>query len=139
MRDPVKVTENQIAGVRNNVQKYVDSIGDVKEAPGKKAARKKEKYRANVLANVDKWASNVADQDLGDWQAITIKKGGDRIASGMEEARPKILAFQQQFQPFVANVKKELDEMADATPEQREQKMLANVRKMRTFKRTRRR
>jgi hypothetical protein len=139
MRDPNKVTDKQIANVRNNVQSYIDSINDVKESPGKKAARKKEKYRANVLASVDKWAANVADQDLGDWQAITTKKGGERIASGMEEARPKILAFQQQFQPFIAGVKKELDEMPDATPEQREQKMLANVRKMRAFKRTRRR
>lgn len=139
MRDPVKVTEKQIRNAANGATAYSDGVRDVKEAPGAKAARKKDKYKANVMASVDKWAENVGAVSLQEWAEATTGKGAERFASGVEAARPKILAFQQQFQPFVDGVKKELDAMPDATPDQREQKMLANVRKMRQFKRTRRR
>ncbi len=139
MRDPIKVTEKQIRNAANGAPAYVESIRDVKEAPGAKAVRKADKYKQNTLAAVDKWKENTGAVSLQEWQEAAATKGGERFAPGIEAARSKILAFQQQFQPFVDGVKKELDAMPDATPDQREQKMLANVRKMRTFKRTRRR
>lgn len=139
MRDPAKVTAKQIRNATNGATSYVEGVMDVKEAPGQRAARKKEKYRANVTASVDKWAENTAAVTLGEWQDSVSTKGAARFAPGVEAAQPKIQAFHEQFQPFVATLKKALDDMPDATPDQREQKMLANVRGMRKFKRTRRR
>lgn len=138
-RDAAKVTAKQIRNAQNGAQSYVEGVQDVKDAPGKKAARKKDKYKANVNAAVDKWAENVEAVSLDEWQRAASGKGAERFAPGIEAARDKISAFHAEFQPFVAQVKAELDAMPDATPEQRKQKMLANVEKMSKFKRSRRR
>lgn len=138
-RDPRKVAEKQIRNAQNNASSYVEGIDMVTEAPGLKASKKKEKYRNGVNAAIDKWAENTAAVSLEEWKKSAKEKGGRRFSEGVELAKDKILAFHEQFQTFVADVKRKLDEMPDATPEQREQKMLANVREMRKFKRSRRR
>ncbi len=141
MKDPKKIADKQIRRAQEASQDYVDGVQSVTEAPGARAVRKKEKLRAAFNAAIDsgKWAENTAAVSKDEWIETTVKKGGARYAAGVEEARGRIEAFQQEFQAFVSKAKAELDAMPDATPEQREQKMLANVRKMRQFKRTRRR
>lgn len=138
-RDPAKVVEKQIRNAVNGAQSYVEGVRDVKEAPGKKAVKKRAKWKANTLAAEEKWAENTEAVGLTEWQDAAAGKGAERFAPGIEASRPKLMAFHSQFQPFVGDLKRQLDDMPDATPDQREAKMLANVRGMRKFKRTRRR
>src|SRR5689334_19448479 len=79
MRDPLKVADKQIRNAQNGATAYVDGVRDVKEAPGQKAARKKDKYKANVLASVDKWADNTAAVSLQEWADAAAGKGGERF------------------------------------------------------------
>lgn len=138
-RDARKVTEKQIRNAQNGSQNYLDGVESVDMAPGQKAIKKKAKYLANVQASVDKWERNTGAVTLEEWKKMAREKGGARFSSGVEAARDKILAFHEEFQPFVAGIKAKLDTMDDTTPEQRERKMVENVREMRKFKRTRRR
>ena len=140
-RDPRKVAEKQIRRAQEASQDYVDGIKGVTEAPGLKAVKKKDKMKANFLKSLDdgKYERNTAAVSLQDWQAAAETKGAPRYSSGVEAARNDIIAFQEEFQPFVDGVKRELDAMPDATPEQRKAKMLANFEKMSKFRRTKRR
>lgn len=136
-----EIAAKQIRRAQEASQDYVEGVRSVTEAPGQRAVKKKEKLRANFNAAVDsgKWEANTAAVGLEEWKQVTAEKGGQRFASGVEAARPKIEAFQADLQAFLNSTKGEIDSLPDATPEQRDAKMLANVRRMRKFKRTKRR
>lgn len=140
-KNAADIAAKQVRRAQEASQDYIAGVQAVTESPGARAVKKKDKLRANFLASVDngKWENNTSAVTREEWQEATVSKGGSRYASGVEAAKSKIEAFHNEFQPFVQQVKRELDSMPDATPEQREAKMLANVRKMRAFKRTRRR
>lgn len=140
-RDAAAEVEKQINRVSNAVEDYRKGVRDVTEHPGKKAAKKKDKMRANVLAAIDsgKWEENVGGYDLGEWQENAAGTGADRLVQGLEKSRAKQIDFRQQLITFQESVKARIDAMPDATPEQREAKMLANMREMRKFKRSPRR
>ena len=140
-RDAAKEVDKAIRNASANLQQYKDSVNAVTVAPGVQAAKKVDKMRANTLAAIDsgKWAENTAAVGLQDWQARTAGKGADRLIAGMEDSRDKTVDFRQQLIDYQNTVVAKLDAMPDTTPEQREQKMLANVREMRKFKRSARR
>lgn len=140
-KSPQEIAAKQIRRAQEASQDYVAGVQGVTEAPGAKAVRKKEKLRANFNASLDngKWEQNTAAVTKEEWINSTVEKGGQRYASGVEASRGKIEAFQADLQQYLSATKAEIDNMPDATPEQRDAKMLANVRRMRKFKRTRRR
>lgn len=80
--------------VRNGVQ-------NVREAPGKAAARAKDLWLQRITASADKWARRVSAVSLEDWQRAMIDKGIPRIATGTQAAIPKMTAFMNEFLPFV--------------------------------------
>lgn len=141
MKDPAKIAAKQVRRAQEASADYIEGVQSVTEAPGVKAARKKDKLKANFNAAVDsgKWEENVKSVSREDWIATTTNKGGARYAAGVEEARAKIQAFQEDLQQYLQSTKADIDNMPDATPEQRDAKMLANVRRMRKFKRRNRR
>lgn len=140
-RDAAKEVDKQISRVGASVQEYRDNIRNVAVHPGKEAVKKKDKFRTNLLASIDngKWEENTGNYDENDWKERTAGVGGDRLVSGMEASRKKSIEFRQQLIDFQAQVKAKLDAMPDTTPEQRDAKVLANIREMRKFKRSHRR
>lgn len=140
-RDPSKIAEKQIRRAQEASGDYVDGVNAVAEAPGLKAVRKKDKMKSNFIKSLDdgKWENNTKAVTLEEWKSKAARKGGERYAPGVEAARDDIMAFHAEFQPFIASVKAELDNMPDATPEQRKTKMIANFERMSKFRRTRRR
>lgn len=73
----------------------------VTEAPGVAAARQKALWLNRVTASADKWARRVSSVSLQDWQNAMIQKGIPRIASGAQQAVPKMTAFMTEFLPYV--------------------------------------
>lgn len=136
-----QITDKQVRRAQEAADDYLQGAEGVTEAPGVKAVRKKDKLRANFNAAVDsgKWEENTKAVSNDEWKRSVREKGAPRYASGVEAARPDILAFHEEFQAFLNNVKKEIDAMPDTTPEQRIAKMVANARAISKFKRTRRR
>lgn len=73
----------------------------VTEAPGVAAARQKSLWLQRVTASADKWARRVSSVTLQSWQDDMINKGIPRIASGAQQAVPKMTAFMADFLPYV--------------------------------------
>ena len=140
-RDAAKEVDKQIQRVSASVQEYRDAVNEVAESPGKAAVRKKDKFRINLLAAIDsgKWEEATGNIDLEDWKKRTSGKGADRLVAGLEDSRDKSVDFRQQLIAYQEQVSAKIDAMPDTTPEQREARLLANMREMRKFKRSRRR
>ncbi len=140
-KDAAKIAAKQIRRAQEASQDYIDGVNSVTEAPGQKAVRKKDKLKANFIQSVDsgKWEEATKAVSRDEWVATTVAKGGARYAAGVEEARGKITAFQEELQTFLNSTKAEIDNMPDATPEQRKAKMVANFDRMKKFKRRNRR
>lgn len=139
--DAMAIAEKQLRRAQAATSDYQAGIENVTEAPTHRAARKKDKYRAGVQAALDsgKYEEGLMAVGLEEWKDAAKKKGGDRYASGVAASAPKVQAFWAEFAPFQEAAKKEIDALPDATLDQRLQKMVANAKKMATFRRTRRR
>jgi hypothetical protein len=102
MRTADQAAAAWVAGLANAGQKITDGVNSVTAAPGQLAARQKAVYTANVAANADKWAKNVAAVSLQTWQQDTISKGIPRIATGAAAAQAKMGAFLTKLLPYIA-------------------------------------
>ena len=139
--DPGKATERQIRKAQASVTDYIDGVQGVTESPTLQASRKKEKMRAGINAALDsgKWEDGLLSVTLDSWKASTVKKGGERYASGIADSEEKTRAFHEEFSSFVGSVQDKVRQMPDTTLDQRLQRMMENARAMSRFKRTRRR
>lgn len=98
---PADVASRWSTGMANAGAKIQAGVEAVKTAPGMAAAANKQGYVAGVQSNVDKWASRVAAVPLATWQQDFINKGLPRIATGAQNAEPKVTNFMNQFLPFL--------------------------------------
>lgn len=73
-------------------------VARVTEAPGQAAARSKDLMRTKLNQAIDDgtWEAQVAGVSLPDWQKATTEKGINRIASGVDAAKPKQVAMAEQ-------------------------------------------
>lgn len=140
-RDARKEVQKQINAVTSRIQEYRDGIESVEVSPGKLAVQKKDKFKNNLLQAIDsgKWESALSNLDLNEWKRKASTVGADRLSTGMVAAEDKMVQFREELIAYQTQLKQRLDAMPDATPEQREQKMLTNIREMRKFSRSTRR
>lgn len=116
----------------------VAGVNAVTSSPMEKAAQKQDQYVAGVQAAAEsgKWAAGLRSKTLGDWKQAVLGKGMQRLESGVTAAEPKMLQFQSEFLPFVAQVQQAVNSMPDNSESDRDNKMLENARRLRQFKRT---
>jgi hypothetical protein len=81
-----------------------------------------------------KFAANVGAVTLADWKAATAASSG-RLSEGVTRKQGKMQAFMTDFLPFVSQVQATVAAMPDDTFEQRLQRMMANARGLRAYKR----
>lgn len=110
-------------------------IERVTVAPGKAAAAKQEKMKANINASIDsgKWAKNVSKVSLSDWQTKAINKGIPRIATGIDAAAAKVEAFASRLLPAVDAAVNKIKTMPDLTLDDNIARMGAYAREMARF------
>lgn len=115
---------------------YIKGVQKVTEAPGAKAVKKQAKLKENFNKAVDsgKWAERTGAVGLEEWRDETVTKGGQNFATGVSLGRKKRESFDEQFATFLDTHVQAMDQMADDTEAQREQKMIENVRRMRKFR-----
>lgn len=111
-------------------------INGVTESPGQKAAQAKDKWAQNTAAAKDKFAAGAGAVTLGDWKSKAIAKSS-RYQQGTEQGASKMGQFMAEFLPFQDNVTAQVKAMPSTTPEQREQRAIAQMRGTRQFKRSR--
>lgn len=110
----------------------------VTTAPGKQAAAKQAKMKANINKAIDsgKWAKKVSAVSVSDWQQKTITKGIPRIASGIDAAADKVTAFASKLLPAVDAAVAKIAGMPDLTLEDNIARNNTYIREMAKFSNT---
>lgn len=117
---------------------YKAGVMAVTENPAAKAIQAIPKYQAGIQAAIDsgKLQRGLQRVTLQSWQQAAATTGATRLASGVQKGEQKMASFLQQFLPFQAAVTASVRSMPSTTPEEREARMLEQVRRTRTFQRT---
>lgn len=123
---------NRLSGATAEIQAGIDRVT---EAPGAKAAAKKQKWIQAVQASQDKWARNVAAVSLEQWKALFKGVGVQRIAQGAQAKQGKYTQFASEFYPYLDQGVQRVASMPDTTFEERVQKAVAMMRHNHDFKR----
>jgi hypothetical protein len=131
---PEQAAADWVAGLSAKTAKIQASVQAVTVAPGQLAARQKTAYQQGVAANVDKWARNVGQVSLSDWQQAFITKGVPRIAPGAQAAQAKFAGFMGRLLPYVERGRSNLP--ARGTFEQNVQRATAWMQYMHGFSNT---
>lgn len=107
----------------------------VTKAPGQAAAAAADKWLQKVTAAKAKFAANVGAVSLADWQNAYINVGIPRVAQGAQAKQNKVLAFQQQFLPYLQRGVQTIDAMPSTTLEDGIARATAMIRYNSKFKR----
>ena len=136
-----EVTDKLIRRVSENVADYVEGVNNPSKNPIAEAIKKKAKCKQNFNAAMDdgSWEAGLQKWTQEEWSATTAKKGGERIVSGLEDARTKTEQTMDAVLNDTYNVADEVNKMADTTLQERIAKMTAYATKRAAAKRGRRR
>lgn len=115
---------------------YKAGVDQVSVSPTEKAAQAKDKYLQNVqkAASEGRYESGLRRVSLADWQRASKEKGVANYQNGIRAGTAKMQTFLSKFLPEVDRIKQEIAGMPSATDADMEQRMLANMRKMRELK-----
>jgi len=121
-----------------SVEDVRNGIDKVTVNPCELAAAKQEKMLANLTAAVNdgRWAAGLKRVSLEDWKKSAKEIGVGRIASGINAAKSKVIAFAEQLLPHIDAGVSKLKGMPDITLEDNIQRMVSMTRHMASFKRT---
>lgn len=131
--NPQKIADKYVAGMQGAAQAYKDGIDSVQESPTAKAARNLDKAKINYAASIDsgKMAARLLAVSNDQWKQLAKTKGANNLAAGALAAKPKMLAYWNQVAPDVMALQSRIDQMANNTPQDSEQRMLEWSRGMR--------
>ena len=134
--NPAEFVEKHARRLKGATEDIRRGIQRVDVAPGIKAAAKQDKMKAKLVASIDDgtWANRVKAVSLEDWKRKAETKGLARIATGIDEAAPKVLNFAEQLLPAVEAAKSKVDAMPDMTLEDSINRMATFTREMSKFK-----
>lgn len=117
---------------------YKAGVMAVTENPAQKAAQAVDKYVAGIQEAIQtgKYQRGLGRVTLQSWQQAAVNVGAGRLGSGVQKGEQKMNSFLTQFLPFQQAVTQSVRAMPSLTPEDREQRMLEQVRRTRKFVRT---
>jgi len=125
----------RLKGATEDIRKGVERVT---EAPGKKAAAKKDKMKARLIEKIDDgtWEKRVAAVPLDEWKEKFISKGIGRISAGVDSAVPDVEDFADELLSYEDTVQKEVHKMPDLTLEDNVARASKWIREMAKFKRS---
>lgn len=137
----VRVDANEFAEkwsrrLKASLEDIRKGVEKVNEAPSKKAIAKKEKLKQRLIEAIDsgRWERALSKVTLEDWKRAMIQKGLSRIASGVDEATPKMIEFGQALLQHIEAGQKAIENMPDLTLEDNINRMVAFIRHMAKFR-----
>jgi hypothetical protein len=107
----------------------------VQTAPGALAAQAADKWLQKVTQAKAKFAANVGAVSLQSWQQSYVNVGIPRVAQGAQAKQNKVLAFQEQFLPYLASGLQTIDKMPSTTLEDGIARATAMIRYNAKFRR----
>jgi len=132
---PAEFREKHARRLKGSMEDMRIGIGAVTEAPGKKAAAKADKMKANLVRAVEDgtWARRVGAVTLEDWKGKMLEKGLSRIPQGIDAAASKVEDFAAQLLPHTDKVKEMVSKMPDLTLEDNISRASKAIREMAKF------
>lgn len=130
--------EKHARRLKASVEDVRKGIDRVTESPTEKAAAKQDKMLTNLTAAVNsgKWAAGLKRVSLEDWKRQTRDVGVNRIAAGIDAAKPKVIAFAEDLLPHIDRGVSKLAGMPDVTLDDNINRMTTFVRHMAEMKRS---
>ena len=130
-------TEKHARRLKGSIDDIRSGVQKVTESPTAKAAAKQDKMLQNLTAAVTsgKWSSRLKAVDLETWKSKVIDKGLNRIASGIDGAHDKVVAFASQLLPYEASLQDSIAKMPDLTLEDSVNRATTWIRGMSKFTR----
>lgn len=115
--DPQTATDRWVSGMSNATTAMQRGVASVTVSPGQKAAQAADKWLMKVTSARDKFARRAGSVTLQDWQSAMTTYGINRVAQGAQSKKGKMLSFQQDFLPFLAQGVAKIDAMPKNTLE----------------------
>ena len=134
---PTAAADKQIRNLSGSTAQIRDGVNAVTESPMEKAAANSAGYLAGIQRAVEtgKWQASLRRVDLATWKKNFTEKGIPRIASGAQAARPKLIAFYNEFFPFLDTVEREIAAMPKVTLQDSINRATAAITKIAGFQR----
>ena len=135
---PEEFQEKHARRLKGAAEDMRRGVERVTEAPTLKAAAKKDKMRSGIMEALDtgKWERGLKRVSLEEWKGKMINKGVGRVAAGIDDAKPKVIAFAAQLLPHVDAGQNAVKKMPDLSLEDNINRMVSMTRHMAKFKRT---
>lgn len=135
---PAEFQEKHARRLSAAVEDVRKGIDRVTVNPCEQAAAKQEKMLTNLTASVNdgRWAAGLKRVSLEEWKDKAKNVGAGRIASGINAAKAKVIAFAEQLLPHIDAGTAKLTTMPDITLEDNIARMTSFIRHMADFKRT---
>jgi len=133
---PEEFAEKHARRLKGSIEDIRNGINNVTVAPGKLAAAKADKMKANLIAAIEsgKWSGRVGAVSLEEWKSKMLDKGLTRIPSGIDAAHDKVVGFANQFLPAVDAARSKVQSMPDMTLEDNIARSAAFIREMSKFR-----
>lgn len=132
---PEAAVSKWLANLGSATDRMTSGAQRVTKSPGQSAAAAADKWLQKVTAAKQKFATNVGRVSLADWQNAYINVGIPRVAQGAQAKQNKVLAFQQEFLPYLQRGVSTIDAMPSTTLEDGIARATAMIRYNSKFKR----
>jgi hypothetical protein len=115
-------------------QDYVDGVNNTSKDPTQLAINNQQRLLTNFTAAVNsgKWANKLRAVGKAGWQAAVDAKASN-FSTGVNAATQKVATAFAPLLQFENNLQQQVDSMPNVTDTDRENRMLAWVRGMRTY------
>ena len=135
---PAQFQEKHARRLKASVEDVRAGIDRVTENPCELAAAKQDKMLTNLTAAVQsgKWAAGLKRVSLEDWKKKARDIGVNRIAAGIDAAKPKVIAFAEVLLPHIDRQLEKIKGMPDVTLDDNINRMTSFIRGMSEMKRT---
>jgi hypothetical protein len=132
LKDPTTWVNDQIAGVRNSLDKYRDGVQNPSRDPKQAMEAAKDRYKDSVSRSLseDRWAKSISNIDFDEAAALAVASA-DKLASGVEARKTKITRRVTKLHGFLTAHVQAMNAMPVKSDADAEKKMLANLKGMR--------
>lgn len=125
-KSPQQVAQKWTQNLSASTQSIQAGVQGVTVSPTQLAAANPEGYLAGIQRAVSsgKWQNKLQAVSLQQWQQAMVTKGIPRIQTGAQAGQPKMLAFMQNFLPYVQQAKQQLASTPRGSLAQNQQRMI---------------
>lgn len=135
---PAEFQDKHARRLKASVEDMRRGIDRVTESPTEKAAAKKDKMLANLnkAVNDGKWERGLRRVSLEEWKRKARDIGVNRVATGIDGAKDKVVAFASELLPHIDRERAKIDGMPDTTLDDNINRMTTFIRGMANFRRS---